>query len=182
MCFGAADEALTLGAVLSARSPFLSPFDRRDAAHAAHAPFRAENSDHLALLRAHEGFRRAAAGGGGAARRWCEGAFISYTAMEEVDASREQLAGALADAGFARASVESRSLPLVARLETSDDLFQMFATGTARTRAILERQTEAQLAAIRQAVAAGVEACPRGEHGYEVPMPAVMVSGQKPIE
>ena len=89
-------------------------------------------------------------------------------------------ADALAEAGFARASVDSRSLPLVARLETSDDLFQMFATGTARTRAILERQTEAQLAAIRQAIAAGVEACPRGEHGYEVPMPAVMVSAQKP--
>ena len=32
----------------------------------------------------------------------------------------------------------------------------------------------------RQAIAAGVEACPRGEHGYEVPMPAVMVSAQKP--
>ena len=32
LCFGAADEALTLGAVLSARSPFLSPAERREEA------------------------------------------------------------------------------------------------------------------------------------------------------
>ena len=35
-------------------------------------------------------------------------------------------------------------------------------------------------AVMRELHAAGVEACPRGEHGYEVPMPAVMVSAQKP--
>ena len=32
MCFGAADEALTIAATLANRSPFLSPMERRDEA------------------------------------------------------------------------------------------------------------------------------------------------------
>jgi len=33
--FGVTDEALTIAAILSSRSPFLTPFDKRDAADAA---------------------------------------------------------------------------------------------------------------------------------------------------
>mmetsp|Transcript_2081 Transcript_2081/g.6181 ORF Transcript_2081/g.6181 Transcript_2081/m.6181 type:complete len:301 (-) Transcript_2081:100-1002(-) len=82
---------------------------------------------------------------------------------------------ALRDAGF-ETCVTAR-LPLVARLAAVDDLFDMFATGTARTRAILEQQTSSQLAAIRAAMAAGV-ARHAAADGYEVPMPAVCVSSQ----
>ena len=86
---------------------------------------------------------------------------------------------ALRDAGF-ETCVTAR-LPLVARLAAVDDLFDMFATGTARTRAILEQQTSSQLAAIRAAMAAGV-ARHAAADGYEVPMPAVCVSSQRPAD
>ena len=50
VCFGAADEALTLGAALSARSPFLSPAERRDEADRSRRAFADEptpsQSDH----------------------------------------------------------------------------------------------------------------------------------------
>ena len=86
-------------------------------------------------------------------------------------------AEALADAGFE--THESARLPLVARLAAADDLYDMFASGTARTRAILERQTDGQRAAIRAALAAGVEGH-AAAGGYAVPMPAVRVSAQRP--
>ena len=57
LCFGAADEALTLGAVLSARSPFLSPAERREEADRSKRAFSDEptpaQSDHIAVLRAY---------------------------------------------------------------------------------------------------------------------------------
>ena len=91
-------------------------------------------------------------------------------------ADERQAAEALADAGFE--APEASRLPLVARLNAADDLYDMFATGTARTRAILERQTERQRAAIRAAVAAGVRAH-AADGGYDVPMPAVRVAARR---
>ena len=95
-------------------------------------------------------------------------------------------ADALADAGFARDSCCSTRLPLAARLAAADDLYSMLATGTARTRAILERQTDGQRSAIRTAMAKGVQlhatAGGGGSGGgaFVVPMPAVCVTAQKP--
>ena len=49
-------------------------------------------------------------------------------------------------------------IPVQASLENTDDLYQIFANGTARTRATLDMQSDAQRQAIRQAVAAEVAA------------------------
>ena len=90
-------------------------------------------------------------------------------------------ADALVDAGFARDSCRSKRLPLVARLAAADDLYSMFATGTARTRAILERQTDEQRSAIRTAMGEGVQLhATAGGSAFVVPMPAVCVTAQKP--
>ena len=49
---------LVIAAGLSVRSPFLTPFDKRDAAKQARCSFAAATrSDHLALLRAYEAYR-----------------------------------------------------------------------------------------------------------------------------
>ena len=87
------------------RSPFLSPADRRQEAQAARAPFFAEKSDHLALLRAYEAWEREATYmGHGPARRFAEAHFLSHSGMEELHGLRRQLAGTLAEIGFAPAS------------------------------------------------------------------------------
>ncbi|CAK0911822.1 unnamed protein product [Prorocentrum cordatum] len=54
--FGVVDETLTIAAALSYRSPFLSPFDQRDAADAAKRSFTVGQSDHLAVLKAYTEF------------------------------------------------------------------------------------------------------------------------------
>lgn len=63
---------------------------------------------------------------------------------------------ALGAAGFDVASVVRQPLPVRAPLRDADSLFQMFATATARTRATLEMQSAAELAAIKEEVASQV--------------------------
>ena len=57
MLFGAIfkclDSALTIAACLSYRSPFLSPFDKRNEARKKKLEFSARHSDHLTVLRAY---------------------------------------------------------------------------------------------------------------------------------
>ena len=73
-------------------------------------------------------------------------------------ADPKNAAGALAAAGFEASSVRHELIPCYAPLGEPDDLFQLFATATARTRATLEAQTPDQLDAIRSAMRAEVEA------------------------
>lgn len=63
---------------------------------------------------------------------------------------------ALVAAGFDKASVQLVPIPCVVALEEPDDLFQMFATATARSRATIEAQTPEQREAVRTAMANAV--------------------------
>lgn len=51
--FGAVDATLTIAATISTRSPFLSPFEKRQLADAAKRSFAIGQSDHLAVLNAY---------------------------------------------------------------------------------------------------------------------------------
>ena len=50
--FRCLDPVLTIAAGLSSRSPFVSPFDKRDEADKAHKAFAIPRSDHLSVLKA----------------------------------------------------------------------------------------------------------------------------------
>ena len=56
--FGCVDPALTIAASMSARSPFVSPFDKRDAADEARKNFATQGSDHLTILNAFEQWKK----------------------------------------------------------------------------------------------------------------------------
>ena len=60
---GCLDPVLTVAAAISSRSPFVSPLERREAADAAKRGFAREQSDHLAVLAAYQGWRDAHAEG-----------------------------------------------------------------------------------------------------------------------
>lgn len=82
-------------------------------------------------------------------------------------------------AGFEH--VEQRVVPQTLRLASASDLLEMFLRGTARTRALLLGQTPDDREAIRARVQADVAerfAAPSG--GFELPMPAVVVSASVP--
>lgn len=84
----------------------------------------------------------------------------------------------LVEIGFNQATVESKSVPLTLTLADPDDMFQNFATATARTRATLETQTEEQLEAIRRAMSEAVNK-EFGPAPLEIPMPCVVTCAQK---
>ena len=93
-------------------------------------------------------------------------------------ADHENNLAMLSAAGFDPATVRTDSVPLEMCLTDADDLFAAFAGGTARTRATFERQSPAQLAAIRRAMAEGVAELCDGPP-FILPMPAVVVSTTK---
>ena len=77
-------------------------------------------------------------------------------------ASLEASTAACAAAGFDKASVGLQRIPSSVSLRSEHELVEMFATSTARSRALLELQSADQLEAIRAAVAARVRLPPRG--------------------
>ena len=77
---------LVIAAALSLRTPFLEPFEKRDEARAARRRFAAETrSDHLALLRVYEAYRKASARGAASAREFCRGHFLSAETLGSME-------------------------------------------------------------------------------------------------
>ena len=95
---------LTIAAGLCARSPFVAPIDQRDEANRAKRKLAGPSrSDHIALLRAVQGWHSAKS-----RRRYCEENFLSYESMRTISELRRQLATALYDAGFSGRNDEDR--------------------------------------------------------------------------
>jgi ATP-dependent RNA helicase DHX57 len=102
---GCLDPVLTIAGALSGRSLFVTPRDpeARGAADAAKAALActAGKSDHVACVRAYDGWRAARAQGGrGGERAFVEDNALSWQALDAVRAAREDYASVLADLGF----------------------------------------------------------------------------------
>ncbi len=76
-------------------------------------------------------------------------------------------------------AVGVRQLPLVWRLVASEEVFDAFYNGSARTGGLLRAQTAAALANVRDAILTNASAFTRGDQ-LEIPMPALVVSARKP--
>jgi ATP-dependent RNA helicase DHX57 len=101
---GCLDPVLTIAAALSGRSLFVTPRepDARAAADAAKATLAgtAGKSDHVACVRAYDGWRSARSYGRGAERAFVDAHALSWQALDAVRAAREDYASVLADLGF----------------------------------------------------------------------------------
>lgn len=84
---------------------------------------------------------------------------------------------ALADAGFTETA--AALVPQEWHLASGATLFQFMLHGTVRTRALLQAQTLAALAAIGAAVEANLAPYARGD-GYVLPMAALLTTGTRP--
>jgi ATP-dependent RNA helicase DHX57 len=100
------DPVLTVVAALSDRSPFRpvipSMMDEmtRSAMEAARAKFTWGQSDHLAVVKAFNGWK--ACGSYSARKAFADEHFLSNETLRTIDDTRNELAGALADMGFLR--------------------------------------------------------------------------------
>ncbi|KAI0407444.1 P-loop containing nucleoside triphosphate hydrolase protein [Xylaria palmicola] len=116
--FGCLDEAVGIAAILSTRSPFVTPPgpEKRELAREARARFSSGDGDLLTDLRAyqqwravvpdhHHHYHQGGGGGGGGgqrqqARRFCDENFLSHQTLSDIAATRTQYFSALAEIGI----------------------------------------------------------------------------------
>ncbi|KAH7547692.1 hypothetical protein JRO89_XS14G0003200 [Xanthoceras sorbifolium] len=95
-CF---DPILTVVSGLSVRDPFLLPQEKKDLAGAAKSRFSAKDySDHMALVRAYEGWKDAEREG--SAYEYCWRNFLSAQTLQAIHSLRKQFTFILKDAGL----------------------------------------------------------------------------------
>ncbi|XP_021896216.1 DExH-box ATP-dependent RNA helicase DExH5, mitochondrial isoform X1 [Carica papaya] len=92
------DPVLTIVAGLSVRDPFLTPLDKKDLAEAAKSQFSHDHSDHLALVRAYEGWKDAERDLAG--YEYCWKNFLSAQSMKAIDSLRKEFFSLLKDTGL----------------------------------------------------------------------------------
>ncbi|XP_059643841.1 DExH-box ATP-dependent RNA helicase DExH3-like [Cornus florida] len=104
--FNCLDPIMTVVSGLSVRDPFLMPFDKKDLAESAKAQFSARDySDHLALVRAYEGWRDAERQQSG--YEFCWRNFLSAQTLKAIDSLRKQFLFLLKDAGLVDNNIET---------------------------------------------------------------------------
>ncbi|KPP56085.1 putative ATP-dependent RNA helicase DHX57 [Scleropages formosus] len=112
MLFGAIfrclDPALTIAASLAFKSPFVSPWDKREEANVKKLSFAVANSDHLALLQAYKGWCAAAKNGNQAGFQYCRENFLSGRGLQEMASLKRQFAELLSDIGFVKEGLRAR--------------------------------------------------------------------------
>ena len=101
--------ALTVAAVFGGRSLFVAPLDKREEANAAKAAFAGDGcSDHIAAVRAFDGWLAAKKEGRSAEERYIRESYLSRRGLMEVADSRRQCAGLLVEAGLLGGSTGGR--------------------------------------------------------------------------
>ncbi|GFY95630.1 DEA(D/H)-box RNA helicase family protein [Actinidia rufa] len=104
--FNCLDPIMTVVAGLSVRDPFLLPFDKKDLAESAKAQFSARDySDHLALVRAYEGWREAERQKSG--YEYCWKNFLSAQTLKAIDSLRKQFFYLLKDTSLVDNNIET---------------------------------------------------------------------------
>lgn len=122
MLFGAIfrclDPALTIAASLAFKSPFVSPWDKREEANEKKLNFALANSDHLALLQAYKGWCTAAKNGNQAGFRYCRENFLSGRGLQEIASLKRQFTELLSDIGFVREGLRARVIERASSMGT----------------------------------------------------------------
>ncbi|XP_070784836.1 putative ATP-dependent RNA helicase DHX57 isoform X3 [Enoplosus armatus] len=130
MLFGAIfrclDPALTIAASLAFKSPFVSPWDKREEANEKKLAFALANSDHLALLQAYKGWCCAAKNGSQAGFQYCRENFLSWRGLQEIASLKRQFAELLSDIGFIKEGLRAR---IIERMSSKGTDGVMEATG-----------------------------------------------------
>lgn len=105
--FKCLDMALTVAAILSAKSPFSAPFGQRTQADAARLAFRRGDSDLLTIYNAYVSWRRVCQQTG-KDFQFCRKNYLSQQTLANIEDLKGQLLVALADSGFLLLADEER--------------------------------------------------------------------------
>ena len=99
--FGCLEACLTIAAILTARSPFVSPQNKRDESKAARSSFGNGQGDLLCDLRAYESWsEQRQYSASSVVRNWCNDNFLSSQILFDISSNRSQYLSSLKDTGF----------------------------------------------------------------------------------
>lgn len=148
--FGCLEASLTIASILSVRSPFLSPPDRREDANRARDAFHDNASgDLLCSLRAYNEWKtqRETGTSPSALRAWCAANFLSYNTLQDISTTRAAYLSSLIEIRFVspdyrpnptdpqpsptllRALVAASFAPQLARIDFPDAKFAASSSG-----------------------------------------------------
>ncbi|KAK3093635.1 hypothetical protein FSP39_018307, partial [Pinctada imbricata] len=122
--FRCLDPALTIAATLSFKSPFVSPFDKKDEASKKKLEFATGNSDHLTMVNAYKGWIEAKMGSSNSAYRFCHENFLSIKTLQMLASMKQQFVELLSDIGFVKEGIVVRDVERAAR-DGSDGVIQV---------------------------------------------------------
>ncbi|KAK5791560.1 hypothetical protein VI817_006869 [Penicillium citrinum] len=151
--FGCMEPCLTIAAILTVKSPFVSPREKREEADSAKTSFsRPGDGDLLTDLFAYQSWsERARAQGYWQTQTWCASNFLSHQTLRDISSNRAQFVTSLKDAGILpvdytdastswnrnasnrnllRALVAGAFQPQVAQISFPDKKFASSVTGT----------------------------------------------------
>ena len=113
LCFGAADECLTVAAALASRSPFMSPLERREQADESRRSFGASlQSDHLAVLFAYQQFDSRE---GQSRFDFARERFLSIRTLQSIAQLKRQLLEVLSTAGLVMSGLRAGNIEMEGR-------------------------------------------------------------------
>ncbi|KAH8429562.1 RNA helicase [Aspergillus melleus] len=99
--FGCIDPCITISAILTVKSPFVSPRDRREEADAARSSFSKGDGDLLTDLTAYQQWsERVKAHGYWQTQSWCGDNFLSHQTLRDISSNKAQFLTSLKDAGL----------------------------------------------------------------------------------
>ena len=100
--FSCLDACLTIAAILTVKSPFVSPQVRREESKAARASFGKSHGDLMCDLHAYEEWtgRRSAGEPTYSLRRWCDENFLNHQTLMDISTNRAQYVSSLQEIGF----------------------------------------------------------------------------------
>ncbi|KAE8388656.1 P-loop containing nucleoside triphosphate hydrolase protein [Aspergillus alliaceus] len=99
--FSCIDTCITISAILTVKSPFVSPRDKREEADAAKASFSRGDGDLLTDLSAYQQWSdRAKVQGYWQTQSWCSANFLSHQTLRDISSNKAQLLTSLKDASL----------------------------------------------------------------------------------
>ena len=108
--FGCVEPCLTIAAILTTKSPFVSPRDKREEAKAARMSFPPSDGDLLLDCSAVEQWRELASTSRYRdMQNWCSSKFLSSQTLRDIDSTRRQLLDSLIEAALLPASYTTTS-------------------------------------------------------------------------
>ncbi|KAM6460944.1 putative ATP-dependent RNA helicase DHX57 isoform 2-T2 [Liasis olivaceus] len=108
--FRCLDPALTIAASRAHKSPFVSPWDKKEEAFKKKLEFSIGNSDYLAVLQAYKGWCRSSKESSQASYTFCRQNFLSENVLQEMARLKRQFTELLSDIGFVKEGLRARDI------------------------------------------------------------------------